>query len=418
MSKKKPPAQAKKAKGKGKGKAEEAPKGKGLAGVIASINKTYGEGTIMRAGEAPSLVLDRITTGIFALDLGIGGGWPRGRISMLKGAYSAGKSVVTLLGAANAQRCDRYTGRPFLVKRLDGSLEEVDFGGKGRKPVPMRVVVFDAEHSFDPDWAAKWGVNVEDIYVIQADYAEKGIDVADLCIRSGECDFMIVDSVAALTPTVEIEESAEKWQVGVSARLMNKALRKWTSGLNAPGLLAQTKCTMLLVNQMRLDISGFKPKLTSPGGKGLDHYESIELRFRQDDMVFDPVTERPIGSDVEFTLKKNKTAPMSNGGRFKLFYGNSPSLGYSVGDTDTDEQILRLAAYWGLIEKSGSWLSLPGSEKKFQGMANFTQFVKENTLVLEGLAEKITERELLWMETGETPEGMQVGTTEAVTEED
>lgn len=319
---------------------------------------------------------------------------------MLKGAYSAGKSVVAYLGIAQAQNCDRFTGKPFRVRRLDGSWEDVDFGAQ-REPVPMRVVVFDAEHSFDPVFATKWGIDVDEVYIIQAEYAEQGMDVADACIRSGECDLLLVDSVAALTPSVEIEESMEKWQVGVSARLMNKALRKWTSGLNAPGLLAETKCTILLINQMRLDIGGFKPKLTSPGGKGLDHYESIEVRFKQEDVVIDPITQRPVGSAVEFSLKKNKTAPMSNGGKFRLFYANAPELGYKVGTTDNDVQILRAASYWGLVEKAGAWYSLAGSDGKFQGIEAFGQHLKDNPIILEGLSEKVRDRELHWLNTGE-----------------
>jgi|GEM_PF-1837932 len=388
-------------------------KSPGLTSLIKSINDQYGPGTIMRAGEAPSLVLDRISTGIFSLDIGIGGGWPRGRISVLKGAFSAGKSVVSYLGAANAQRCDRFTGKPFLVKGLDGSMREVDFGAKGREPVRMRVVVFDAERSFDSSWAAKWGINVKDVFVIQAEYAEQGIDVADACIRSGECDFLIVDSVAALTPSVEIEESTEKWQVGVSARLMNKALRKWTSGLNAGGLLAETKCTMLLINQMRMDLSGFKPRLTSPGGKGLDHYESIEVRFHPKGIVMDPITERPAGSEVEFYLRKNKTAPMSNGGEFQLFYTNCQALNQMVGTTDQETQVIRMAAFWKLIEKSGGWFRLAGAEKKFHGMNRFVEFIRENPKTLESLAAKVRQQELNWLETGEVPEGFSDAEAEA-----
>ena len=382
-----------------------------LEQVISSINKKYGQGTILKAGQAPGLVLDRISTGIFALDVGIGGGWPRGRISLLKGLYSSAKTTVALNGLAQAQLCDRITGKPFAIRQRDGSLKEVDFGAK-REPIPMRGVVFDAEHTFDPKWAMKWGVDMDEVFVIQAEYAEQGIDVADVLIRSGECDFMLVDSVAALVPSKEIEESAEKWQMGVAARLMNKALRKWTSGLNAPGLLATTKCTILLINQIRLGFGkGGISYFTSPGGKGLDHFESIELMFKNADSVLDAKSERMVGAEIEFTVNKNKTAPMTHGGTFQMYHANSPGNGHKVGEVDNDQQILRAAVYWGLVQKSTSWYSVPSlPDVKAQGLQNFTILLKERPEIIDVLKEKVLERELNWLNTGEAPDASKAKT--------
>lgn len=393
-------------------------KAQGLDGVIKLINDTYGEGTIMQAGCAPGLALDRISSGMFVLDQAIGGGWPRGRISMLKGEFSSGKSVVTLMGMAEAQRCDRFTGKPFKAKMADGSFDDVDFGGNGRSPEPMRVVAFDAERAFDYDWAAKWGVDVDNLYLLQPEYTEQGIDIADMCIRSGQCDYLVIDSIAAMTPSVEVTDSVEKWHIGVAPRLITKALRKWTSGLNSLGLLAKTKCTILLVNQMRVDIpppgSRRKARLTSPGGKGLDHFASIEVRFSHIEDIDDPTTGRLVGAKKGFYIKKNRTAPKSKGGLFRLFYAHAPALGYCAGQTDIDAQILRAAFYWGLVERKGTWFSLVGGEKKIQGADSFVQFVRERPQVLENLATRVRECEHQWLEFGTVPEGINVESEEAV----
>lgn len=374
-----------------------------LEGVVAQINKKYGKGTILRAGEANTLVIDRISSGVFSLNIGIGGGWPRGRISQIKGEYSSGKSVLTYLAIAQAQLCDRYTGKPFGTRNIDGSIEY--FEGFGPHNVsPMRAVVQDAEGAWDSDFAAKWGVDVDQVYVIQAEYTEQGVDIADLFIRSKECDLLVVDSVAALAPSKEVEDSVEKWHVGVQARLMNKALRKWTSGMNSYGLLADTKCTVLLVNQMRIDLSGYYTKMTSPGGKGLDFFSSVIIKVNQIEEVLDPHNGRFVGGKVEFIVEKNKTAPKTHGGQFQLFYAHSPTLGYRAGQTDNARQILQLAAYWGYVQKAGAWFSIDGVEKSFQGMDNFSAHLQAHPEIIERLKGRVKEREMGWLTTGDAPE--------------
>jgi recombination protein RecA len=362
------------------------------------INKVYGPGTLMIADEALGLVLDRTSSGVFDVDMKIGGGYPRGRITVIKGEYSSGKSVLCLLGAAHAQQHCRYCGKRFEHTDMLGEFHEYDCECKKREA--MRVVWLDAEHSFDHGWAQKWGLQTSKAYVIQTEYAEQAIDVADKVIRSKECDFLVVDSVAALTPSVEIEQSSENWQVGVFARLMNKALRKWTSAVNSYGLLAETKCTILLINQMRLALGGYHPTPTSPGGKGIDFFQSLELRLkRSKDELLDFATNRPIGINVEYVIKKNKTAPLLPGGEFKLFF-ISQKDSYRIGDTNNDEQVLKAAAYWNLIHKAGGWFTFPDGSK-VQSSEKAALAIRKDPELLDNLAESVRARELSWATTAQ-----------------
>jgi len=364
----------------------------GLDEIIAGVNKQYGKGTLLRANEAKSLVMSRIPTGIFDLDVKLGGGLPRGRITTLKGDFSTGKSAITIKTAGQAQRHCRICGKQFEYVDMLGEVHSTDcFCGKRE---PMRVVMLDAEHSFDPNWAEKWGVDVENTYVIQTEYAEQAIDVADACIRSHECDFLIVDSIAALTPSVEIEESAEKWQMGVMARLMNKALRKWTSAINSYGMESNQACTIALINQMRVNLGGYHPTPTSPGGRGIDFFQSAEVRFKKVDYITTKGSDRPLGIEVEFVVKKNKTWPILPGGKFKMYFVGTRGS-YSVGDTNNDEQVLRAAAYWNLVDKTGSWYTFPNGEKA-QGDVNAAKILRTDPDLLRDLEDLVKERELSW----------------------
>lgn len=364
--------------------------------LVGDINKRYGEGTLLKASEATSLVLNRLPSGIFDLDMKMGGGFPRGRITQLKGEYSTGKTGVCLKAVAQAQRHCRYCGVRFEYVDMLGEVHEEKC--KCGKKEPMRVVWLDAEHAFEADWAAKWGVDISAIYVIQTEYAEQAIDVADACIRSGECDLLIVDSVAALTPSVEIEESAEKQQMGVFARLMNKALRKWTSAMNSQGLLSDTQCTVILINQLRLNLGGYHVALTSPGGKGLDFFASVDVRLKKLEEIHTDGSDRPVGIDVEFVMKKNKTAPLMPGGKFKLFFVTQAG-GYHVGDTDTDTQVLRAAGYWKLIPKGGAWYTFPDGTK-VNSIAKATTKLRDDPALLASLEAGVRLRELAWANEG------------------
>jgi len=365
--------------------------------LVKTINKQYGEGTLMFADQATGLVIDRIPSGILSLDLQMGGGFPRGRISMIKGDYSTGKSAISMLTVAQAQRTCRYCGTPFESLSFYGEVSS--FSCECKRCEPMRAVWLEAEHSWDSHWASKWGVDTKSLYIIETEFAEQAIDVADMCIRSKECDLLVVDSIAALTPGVEVEESSQKWQMGVLARLIGKALRKWTSGLNSYGLLGQTKCTIILINQLRLSFGGYHPTITSPGGRGLDFFESLEIRFKKKEVIEDTGSKRPIGITVEFVIKKNKTAPPGQGGLFSLYFIPVPGR-YTVGSTDIDMQVLQLAAFWNLIQKGGPWYTFPGGTR-VKGKEAAASLLKDNPLLLEELIRLVAQRELAWQNTGD-----------------
>lgn len=196
-----------------------------------------------------------------------------------------------------------------------------------------------------------------------------------------------------------VHNSSEKWQMGVLARLINKALRKWTSGLNSYGLLESTKCTILLINQLRVSFGGYHPTITSPGGRGLDFFESLEVRFKKNAPIEEPGSKRPIGISVEFSFKKNKTAPLGQGGLFSLYFVPVPGR-YTVGSTDIDAQVLQLASFWGLIKKGGAWYTFPNGMKA-KGKEAAASVLKDSPELLESLTETIIEKELVWQETGE-----------------
>jgi recombination protein RecA len=285
----------------------------------------------------------------------------------------------------------------------DGEVISLDC--KCGKKEPMRVVILDQEHSFDPTWVKRFNVRTEDLLVIETEFAEQAIDVVDNCIRSQQCDLLIVDSIAALTPMIEIQESSEKWQMGVMARLLGKAFRKWTSGMNSYGLNADTKCTILMVNQLRLAIGGYKPTVTSPGGKAADFYQSLEIRLKKIQNMINKGSGRPIGVEVEFNIKKNKTFPITGDGQFCLYFVAEQGK-HSVGDTDTDVQVSRLGAYWGIIKKEGSWFYFPDGSKAY-GAKKAGAMLKENPKLMTHVMDLIKEKELAWQETGVTLDGPQ-----------
>lgn len=370
--------------------------------IIGEINKQYGPGTILQASKAHTLKVDRIPLGVLAVDLAMGGGLARGRMTMFKGEYSAGKSALAMKACVQAQHRCRFCNTPIGIYELGAGWRDVKC--KCGKQAPMQVVWLDAEHSFDEGWARRWGIDTDNCYVIQTAYAEQGIDVADRCIRSKECDLLVVDSVAALTPSVEVEESAEKWQMGVAARLMNKAMRKWTSGMNSGGLLSEVKCSIILINQMRIQLGGYHPVPTSPGGKGLEFFESVECRLKRSEWIEEPGSKRPIGLETEFVITKNKTAPPMRNGRYLLYFVDQPDKGYKVGDTDNDVQVMRQALFWGLVKKGGAWFTIPGVDGKFQGEPAAAAALRKNPVLLAELEASVRARELRWIETGERGE--------------
>lgn len=365
-----------------------------LNDLIKSINKRYGDACFVQASQSDKLnTRRRIETGILSFDLALGGGVPMGTIVTLKGEFSSGKSALAHRIGGAFQRTCRNCGRPMVM--WNEALQDGAEVTCCDDPQPMRVVWFDAEGSYQNSWAERLGMNSDNTYVIRTEFAEQGIDIADAVIRSGECDLLVVDSVAALTPSVEIEQSSEKWQVGVQARLMNKAMRKWVSAQNAVGMTRVVPPTILLINQIRMKIGVmYGSPETSPGGKGLDFAASVICKVKRKGFIEDKSGSAPFGQDMEVTVVKNKTAPPNRSCLFSLYFrGKDP---YVAGASNIAEQIISIAEYWGLIERGGSWFTLPSGEK-FQGAAKAAEALITDEGLMFDLKDKIWSNEVNWM---------------------
>ena len=365
-----------------------------LEETLDLINTTYGKGTIVRGEGIKYLEVNRISSGIFDFDIKLGGGIPEGRIVIFRGEYSSGKSTVALNVAREFQRLDRITKKPYL-ELVNGVWREIDFGDS-RDPIPMTVAFIDAERSYDPKWAGAWGVNTGEMLVTQPAYAEQAIDICDVLIRSGAVDLIIIDSVASLTAMEEIEKSAESWQRALGARLMNKALRKWTAAMNSGGIF-KSASTLLLINQIRQGFaSGFSYK-TSPGGKGMDHFASIVVEFERSEWIKDNREELIVGLRSGYHIPKNKTAPAMRSGEFAMHFSNDL---YQSATTDTVKQVLKAAVFWGLVVKSGAWYSMDiyGDVVKLQGEEALVKYLFDHPVVVTFLAEKVLEFERQWSE--------------------
>jgi len=362
--------------------------------LIKSINKRYGDDCFVQASKSEKLnVRKRIETGILAYDLALGGGIPLGTIVTLKGEYSSGKSALAHRIGASFQRTCRNCGNPLVLWN-----EIIQDGAQVAccdTPEPMRVVWFDAEGSYQNAWAERLGMSSESTYVIRTEFAEQGIDIADSVIRSGECDLLVVDSVAHLTPSVEIEQSSEKWQMGVHARLMNKAMRKWVSAQNAVGMSRVVPPTILLINQIRMKLGVmFGSPETSPGGKGIDFASSVICKVKRKGFIEDKSGSAPFGQDMEVTIQKNKTAPPNRSCLFSLYFRDY--MPYVAGASNIAEQLVAMGEYWKLIEKGGAWYTLPNGEK-YQGSIKTAEALANDEPTMFDLKDEIWRREVDWM---------------------
>jgi recombination protein RecA len=380
--------------------------------VLKKINKTYGDGTIARSSQARALSVPRLETGIFGIDYATGGGWGIGRINGIYGLKSSGKTLVALKTIATAQR---YC-RTHLIKmketdkklyrclecgyqgEKEGSLcpdckeagfesKLVDMGDKllqcpeCNKHDPMISVFFDAEGTFENYWASKMGVNCHYVFVIRTEYAEQAIDISDTILRNGKCDLLVVDTLAHLIPTVEIEESATRWQVGVQARLINKMLRKIVSAQNTPNLESDTRPTALLLNQVRMKVGVLygNPE-TKPGGMGQDFATSIDIRMWPGKYEKD-ADGNTLNIVTNFRCVKNKISPAQMDGNFRLWlrdYGNR-----TAGDTEDKAVVLGQAFKHGWLGNSKEGWGYLGN--KFKTKKETIKFLLSNRDVYEEL---------------------------------
>jgi len=316
---------------------------KALNLAITQIEKSCGKGSIMRLGTESKVRVEAIPTGAINLDAAIGiGGIPRGRVTEIYGPESSGKTTLSLHVVANAQRA----------------------GGV--------AAYIDAEHALDTEYARKLGVDVENLLISQPDTGEQGLEIADILVRSGAIDVVVVDSVAALVPKAEIEGDMGDSHVGLQARLMSQALRKLT------GAIARSKTSVIFINQLREKIGVmFGNPETTTGGKALKFYASVRLDIRR----IGPVKEKEdvIGSHVRVKVVKNKVAAPFKQAEFDIMYAEGISHASLV---------LDIAAESGIIEKSGAWYSYKG-QKIGQGRENAKMFLKDNPALMAEVEEQV-----------------------------
>lgn len=314
--------------------------------AVAQIEKAHGKGSIMKLGSDYQVSVEVIPTGCLALDHALGvGGLPRGRIVEIYGPESSGKTTVSLHVVAEAQR----------------------LGGA--------AAFIDAEHALDPVYAAKLGVNLDELYISQPDNGEQALDIAEYLVRSGAVDIIVIDSVAALTPKAEIEGDITQQHVGLQARLMSSALRKLTAIVN------KTKTTVIFINQLREKVGVMfgNPEVT-PGGKALKFYSSVRLDVRKKDALKDGTTV--IGNRTAVKVVKNKLAPPFRTAEFDIIYGQGVSTVGCVVD---------LAIAEGIMTKSGSWISY-NDEKIAQGREKCIALLKSNEVLCKEISDKVREK--------------------------
>ncbi|MEJ2025575.1 MAG: recombinase RecA, partial [Deltaproteobacteria bacterium] len=314
--------------------------------AVSQIERQFGRGSIMKMGEGRVLNIPAIPTGSLSLDLALGlGGVPRGRVVEIFGPESSGKTTLALHIAAEAQA----------------------MGGM--------VAFIDAEHALDPTYARKLGVDVDSLLVSQPDTGEQALDIAEILVRSGGIDVLIIDSVAALVPRAEIEGEMGDQHVGLQARLMSQALRKLTA------TISKSMTCVIFINQIRIKIGVmFGNPETTTGGNALKFYSSQRLDIRRIGAIKEG--DQVVGNRTRVKVVKNKVAPPFKQAEFDIMYGHGIS---KEGD------ILDLGVSLGLVEKSGAWYSF-GENRIGPGRENVKRFLAENTVVRDQIADLIMEK--------------------------
>ena len=318
-------------------------KQKALDAALSQIERQFGKGTVMRMGDQERVAIPSISTGSLGLDIALGiGGLPKGRIVEIYGPESSGKTTLTLQVIAEAQKA----------------------GGT--------AAFIDAEHALDPQYADKLGVQVDDLIVSQPDTGEQALEVAEMLVRSGAVDVLVVDSVAALTPKAEIEGEMGDSHVGLQARLLSQAMRKLT------GAIKQTNCLVIFINQIRMKIGVmFGSPETTTGGNALKFYSSVRLDIRRIGAVKDG--DEVVGNETRVKVVKNKVSPPFRQAEFQIMYGCGI---YHMGE------VIDWGVKLNLIDKSGAWYAYKG-DKIGQGKANASRFLEENTAVAKEIEDQI-----------------------------
>ena len=316
---------------------------KTLDQVLLDIEKQFGKGAVMKLGEREHREIDTISSGSLSLDIALGiGGYPKGRIIEIYGPESSGKTTFALHAIAEAQK-------------------------KGG-----RAAFIDAEHSLDPQYAAKLGVNIGDLLLSQPDNGEQALEICEALVRSGAISVIVIDSVAALVPQAEIEGEMGDSHVGLQARLMSQALRKLS------GVISKTNTIAIFINQLREKVGVmFGNPETTPGGRALKFYASVRLEIRRSEQI--KLGTDIIGNKTSIKVVKNKMAPPFKSCIVDIMYGEGVSI---------EGEIVDLASDIGVIEKTGAWYSYNG-EKLGQGKENVKELLKKNVALKEELLKKV-----------------------------
>ena len=316
-----------------------------LQEALKSIQKSYGEGSIMKLGDRASVSVDAISSGSLLVDKALGiGGYPKGRIIEIYGPESSGKTTFALHAIAEVQ----------------------NKGGK--------AAFIDAEHAIDPTYAQALGVNINELILSQPDSGEQAMDIAEILIKSDAVDLIVVDSVAALVPQVELDGEMTDQNVGVQARLMSKALRKIAGALN------RKSCTIIFINQLREKIGiMFGNPETTTGGRALKFYSSVRLEIRKGEGI--KVNSELVGNAVNVKVVKNKVAPPFKVATVDILYGKGISK---------EGELIDLAAEYDIVKKSGSWYEYDG-KKVAQGRESAKAWISSNPEIMNEIKEKVLE---------------------------
>ena len=321
-------------------------KRKALQAALSQIDRQFGKGSVMRLGDdqSPAGIIP-VSTGSIGLDVALGiGGLPRGRVVEIFGPESSGKTTLTLHVIAEAQKA----------------------GGT--------AAFIDAEHALDPAYAAKLGVDVENLYVSQPDNGEQALEITDTLVRSGAVDIVVVDSVAALTPKAEIEGEMGDSHMGLQARLMSQALRKLTANIQKSNTL------VIFINQIRMKIGVmFGSPETTTGGNALKFYSSVRLDIRRTGAI--KKGDEVIGAATRVRVVKNKVSPPFRQAEFEIMYGQG---------IDTLGEVIDLGVDGGFVDKAGAWYSY-GDTRLGQGKENSKQFLRENPEIASEIEAKVRE---------------------------
>lgn len=324
-------------------------KKKALGAALTQIERQFGKGSVMRLGDVTTVSdIDVVSTGSLTLDIALGvGGLPRGRIVEIYGPESSGKTTLTLQVIAE---CQRNGGTAAFI---------------------------DAEHALDPSYAKRLGVNVDELLISQPDTGEQALEIADMLVRSGAVEVVVVDSVAALTPKAEIEGEMGDQHMGLQARLMSQALRKLTANIKRANTL------VVFINQIRMKIGiVFGNPETTTGGNALKFYASVRLDIRRVGSVKNG--DEIVGSETRVKVVKNKVAPPFKQAEFDILYNEGISH---------EGEIIELGVQQGLVDKAGAWFSYK-NQRMGQGKDNSRQFLKENPAIAAEIEKLIREKML------------------------